>query len=455
MAELPLALLNSLRQLPEFDVDQFVQAHDQGAAVSVRFNPAKPIESTAHLSLGQRVPWCSSAVYLTARPSFTLDPLFHAGAYYVQEASSMFLDAIIRHSIPTDEPVLALDLCAAPGGKSTLLHAALPTGSLLVSNEVIKTRVSVLIENLARWGTAHSVVTQNDPRDFSSLDALFDLIVVDAPCSGSGLFRREPEWRAGWSEDTVTHCASRQDRILRDVLPALKPGGWLIYSTCSYSIEENEAIADILIREHGLESIVIPISEDWHIDRSTSAAGATCYRFYPHRIQGEGFFAAVFRKPGFRSSSDFSMRSTRTVTPWLKQAPVADIDHWMKDVHTWSYFQQDDNVHALLNRWDGLLDELRKKLYIRRAGLILGEVIRGQLNPSPELALFQQNTYSKRLNVSLEDARNFLRGHAIDVQTEATGWWLVCYANQALGWIKALPNRNNNYYPKGWRIQHL
>lgn len=455
MAELPQALLDSLRLVPGFDVEGFVQAHDAGAAVSVRFNPAKAITASNHLPVGQAVPWCPTAAYLTERPSFTLDPLFHAGAYYVQEASSMFLDEIIRQCIPADEPLLALDLCAAPGGKSTLLHAALPKGSFLVSNEVIKTRVSVLMENLARWGTAHSIVTQNDPRDFTALDGLFDLIVVDAPCSGSGLFRREPEWRSGWSEETVEHCAARQDRILRDVLPALKPGGWLIYSTCSYSEQENEAIANLLIQEHGLESLSIQVPEEWQIDSTQSANGAVGYRFYPHRIQGEGFFAAVFRKPGFRSTADFSQRPYRSATQWFKQAPIAGIDQWMASAGDWSFFQQEDNVQALPNRWTGLLEELRSKLYVRRAGLILGEVIRGSLNPAPELGLSQHVVFDRRIPLTIDDARDFLRGHVINVQAPSTGWWLVTFADLALGWIKALPNRNNNYYPKAWRIQYL
>lgn len=455
MAELPQALLDSLTTLPGFNVTSFVQAHEQGAAVSIRFNPAKRLISSNDLPIGDRVPWCPAAVYLRERPSFTLDPLFHGGAYYVQEASSMFLDAIVRQVLPSDKPLLALDLCAAPGGKSTLLHAALPAGSMLVSNEVIKTRVPVLLENLARWGTAHSIVTQNDPRDFTKLDSVFDLVVVDAPCSGSGLFRREPEWRAGWSEDVVAHCAARQDRVLRDVLPALKPGGWLIYSTCSYSAQENESIADLLIAEHGLESVPVGVEAEWQVEETRSVNGAYGYRFYPHRLQGEGFFAAVFRKPGFRSDAHYAERSTRSTTAWLKQIPVDDIDAWIDDPASWAYFQQEDNVHAFPPSWVALLDTLRTSLYMRRAGLVLGEAIRGKLNPAPELALSYHNRFVNQLPLSLEDARDFLRGKSIQTTAPSTGWWLVTFSGIALGWIKALPNRNNNYYPKAWRIQHL
>ena len=178
------------------------------------------------------------------RPSFTFDPLFHAGTYYVQEASSMFLEQALKQSVDLSQPLRVLDLCAAPGGKSTLLQSLLNKESLLVSNDVIKSRAAILEENIVKWGAANVVVTNNDPAHFARLENYFDAIVIDAPCSGSGLFRRDPEAINEWSENNVQLCSQRQQRIVADVWPALKQNGILIYSTCSYSAEEDEAILD-------------------------------------------------------------------------------------------------------------------------------------------------------------------------------------------------------------------
>ena len=207
------------------------------------------------------VPWAASGYYLSTRPSFTFDPYFHAGAYYVQEASSMFLEEAIRQT--TDgQPLKALDLCAAPGGKSTLMQGVLHPDSVLVANEVIKTRAALLADNITRWGAANVVVTNNDPRDFARLPGYFDLMVVDVPCSGSGLFRRDPAAIAEWSQDNVILCSQRQQRILADALPALKPGGTLIYSTCSYAVEEDEQIMDWLTENFELENILLQLKPE-------------------------------------------------------------------------------------------------------------------------------------------------------------------------------------------------
>src|SRR5690606_33592677 len=194
-------------------------------------------------------------------------------------------------------PLLALDLCAAPGGKSTLLQSLLHPESLLVANEILKARAYVLADNLTRWGQANCIVTNNDPVAFKHLPGFFDLMLVDAPCSGSGMFRKDPASITEWSESAVTLCAHRQRRILVDSINTLKEGGILIYSTCSYSKEENEDILDWASDNFGLESIQIPLQKDWNIDETISDKH-TCfgYRFYPHTVKGEGFFVSAFRK---------------------------------------------------------------------------------------------------------------------------------------------------------------
>ena len=245
------------------------------------------------------VQWSSNGFYLQKRPSFTLDPLFHAGAYYVQEASSMFLEEALKQTVDLSQPIKILDLCAAPGGKSTLIQSVINNESLLVSNEVIKTRVNILSENITKWGAANVIVTNNDAKDFQRLPNYFDVIVVDAPCSGSGLFRKDREAISEWSEQNVHLCSQRQQRILADVLPALKEDGVLIYSTCSYSEEEDEQIADWLVEEFKVQSLKFKVEEEWGIvETQSSKQNASGYRFYPDKVKGEGFFIAVFKKGG-------------------------------------------------------------------------------------------------------------------------------------------------------------
>ncbi|MGJ1316761.1 methyltransferase RsmF C-terminal domain-like protein, partial [Sphingobacterium multivorum] len=219
--------------------------------------------------------------------------------YYPQDASSMFIDHIIRSLKLNERSVRALDLCAAPGGKSTLLNSSLHPESLLVANEIIKTRVTVLQDNLMKWGNANTVTTNNDPAAFNRLPGYFDLMVVDAPCSGSGMFRKDTDAIDEWSEANVKLCSERQQRILAESLATLNKGGYLFYSTCSYSPEENEDIVDWLLDSGDFESIEIAIEEHWGIDHTSSNKHrAHGYRFYPHKLGGEGFFIAVLKKIG-------------------------------------------------------------------------------------------------------------------------------------------------------------
>ena len=266
--------MTSLSKINSFDRDAFVQVHESGEqVVSIRVNPLKQHLSTSldvlqeHPSTALRaVPWSSSGYYLSQRPSFTLDPLLHAGAYYVQEASSMFLEQALKQSVDLTQPLLVLDLCAAPGGKSTLLQSVISKESLLVSNEVIQTRVNILKENIIKWGAGNVVVTNNDPSAFSKLHGLFDVIIIDAPCSGSGLFRRDAEAIKEWSIDNVNLCNQRQQRILADAWNCLKEDGVLIYSTCSYSAEEDEVILDWMNERFKVEGLRLKVEDEWNID---------------------------------------------------------------------------------------------------------------------------------------------------------------------------------------------
>lgn len=446
MPHLPPAFVQRLQGLPGFDELAFMQAHFAETLTSIRRNPAKP----AVLFLEKKaVPWCEAGYYLPQRPSFTLDPLFHAGAYYVQEASSMFLEQALWQTTDLSQPLKVLDLCAAPGGKSTHLQSLLSADSLLVSNEVIKARASVLAENMTKWGAANVVVTNNDPSHFQRLPGLFDVLVVDAPCSGSGLFRKDADAIEQWSEAAVQLCSQRQQRILADALPCLKEGGVLIYATCSYSAEEDEGILQWLVTHAELESIQLQKEPEWGIIE-TGIAGAYGYRFYPDKVQGEGFFIGVFRKKGDdengvthlpKAKSTLAEReAARLLQPWLQSemAFVPEKEDWL----------------AMPASVAALLPLLKRNLYLRKAGINMGRLIRQQLVPHHELAVAAAiGKEADSIVVNEVQALQYLRRQEMTgLDAGNSGWKLVRYKGLPLGWIKAVGNRINNYYPTEWRI---
>ncbi|WP_225979924.1 RsmB/NOP family class I SAM-dependent RNA methyltransferase [Pseudobacter ginsenosidimutans] len=318
--DLPVALLQSLEGVPGYHREAFEAVHRSGEQVtSVRVNPAKAsllaggLETyRISLPVSGKIPWTDNGYYLQERPFFTFDPLLHAGAYYVQEASSMFVEQAMRQTLDLNQSLRVLDGCAAPGGKSTHLQSLISADSLLVSNEVIKSRASILEENLVKWGGANVMVTNNDPADFSSLENFFDVLVIDAPCSGSGLFRREPEAIAEWSPHAVQLCSQRQQRILADYYPSLAEDGTLIYSTCSYSQEEDEQIIDWLLNNFELESLPLQLQADWNIvEVQSPERKGSGYRFFPDQVKGEGFFLAAFRKKDGGNSITVLRRSLK------------------------------------------------------------------------------------------------------------------------------------------------
>jgi 16S rRNA C967 or C1407 C5-methylase (RsmB/RsmF family)/NOL1/NOP2/fmu family ribosome biogenesis protein len=296
--------------------------------VSIRLNPAKifPAEKLEILDLADgAVPYASKAYYLKERPVFTLDPLFHAGCYYVQEASSMYLEQIVNQYIK--EPVKVLDLCAAPGGKSTHLLSVLPEGSFLTANEVIRSRVNILSENLTKWGYPNVEITNNDPQYFGRFSGMFDVLLIDAPCSGEGMFRKDKKAIQEWSVNNVQLCAERQRRIVADCWNCLKYNGLLIYSTCTYNREENEAKVEWIAGELGAEILEAP------------------KRFWPHRNRGEGFCVTVLQKNvhekpnrGMVVQARHDVKNTRIDTPSHASAmsihQITGFPYWEVDKST-------------------------------------------------------------------------------------------------------------------------
>lgn len=435
--------------------------------VSIRLNPEKNgfaesgeiaiIEpgyfSLSRKSLCAKVPWSSQGFYLKERPLFTVDPLFHAGVYYVQEASGMFLEQAMIQTVDLSMPLKVLDLCAAPGGKSTLIQSLISNDSLLLSNEVIRSRVGPLLENLTKWGGKNVVVTQNDPAAFSKLEHYFDLMVVDAPCSGSGLFRRDPEAIRDWSPDQVWACSMRQQRILADALVALKPNGTLIYSTCSFSSEENESIVDWLISECGFEPIPLNLKSEWNIvDSRSPLLNGPGYRFYPDRLKGEGLFLACLRKKGNRVKQNGRVPKLAFDRPEKKERMI--LQDWIREDSTMDLIKREDQVYAIPAFWKSDLALLQKYLYVRKAGILLGKLTPKELIPHHELAMSQLCSEKiKRLALDLENAIQYLKKDDMNLSFPEKGWTLLQFENINLGWLKNLGNRINNYYPVEWRIR--
>ena len=446
MKELPGKLLHDLRDVKGFDEAAFIAAHHQPAVTSVRLNPFKPTPVFEH---AQAVPWCEEGRYLEIRPSFTLDPYFHAGAYYVQEASSMFLAHMFRSLIGDRKGLRVLDLCAAPGGKSTLLASVLDRTSLLVSNEVIRSRASILEENMTRWGYMNTFVTSNDPKDLAKLPGYFDVMVVDAPCSGSGLFRKDERALEEWSENNVQLCAQRQQRILADAWPALKEDGILIYATCSYSPQEDEEILDWLASDMGAESLKVDLPVEWGVVSTHSEkAGFAGYRFSPDKVKGEGFFIAAVRK---KAETD-EMKQAKFKTAHDKK--VFQQALYLLSGEEYTCLKTGDGYSVILPEHEAEIHLIQQALYLRKTGIAIGQAGAKEWLPAHEISLsIERNSNLPTIEVNKEQALLFLKKEDFNIPNYDKGWYLISYNGLGLGWVKALGNRFNNYLPKHWRIR--
>ena len=450
---LPDELLKSLINIKGFDKEAFEKIHASGEQItSIRINPFKVSESEASPfggGLEGAVPWSQYGYYLSKRPSFTFDPLFHAGCYYVQEASSMFLEQALKQTVDLSKPLKVLDLSAAPGGKSTHIQSLICKESLLVSNEVIRSRANVLKDNIIKWGCENVMVTNNDPRDFARLENYFDVIVVDAPCSGSGLFRREPDAIEEWSLNNVQLCSQRQQRIIADVWPALKKDGILIYSTCSYSKEEDEDILDWMRKELSVDSCPLTVPPEWGIVSVKVNDEDFGYRFWPDKVRGEGFFLACVRKT---DGDDAPALKIKKKPEQATKNEIAIIEKWVKP-STNCFIKYLNTVYAwpahLANDFSGLLNQLR----VIYSGTIVGEMMRDKLIPDHALAMSPMiNEHVETTFLNYEQAIEYLKRKEMKIEIQDKGWRLVNYEGHSLGWINVLPNRINNYYPKELRI---
>ncbi|NVJ45786.1 MAG: rRNA methyltransferase, partial [Cytophagia bacterium] len=370
---------------------------------------------------------------------------------YVQEASSMVLEQIIKQSVDLKEELLALDLCGAPGGKSSHISSILNENSLLVSNEVIKTRSNILSENLTKWGHPNVVITNNDPSRFERLNVQFDLIVVDAPCSGEGLFRREPEAMNEWSPEAVKLCATRQQRILADIWPSLKSGGVLIYSTCTYNSQENEENLKWLNEQLDAEGISIELEESWGFTK-TQTNGIDGLHAYPHKVKGEGFFIAAVRKTdGFEKK----LRKQKKPMNFASKQEIESINPYLKEPKQFDFIKHNDLFIAIPNRWKEVIHEFNSNLYIISEGINIGRLKGKKLIPNEGLAFSTALNHQKlsTYELNLEEALNYLRKENFCFETMPNGWNLITHQGLGLGWANRIQQRVNNYYPTNWRIR--
>ena len=400
---------------------RFLQALSEETPVSIRMNPSKigerreeneerKVESGEwRAEKGESIPWCRNAFYLSARPNFTFDPLLHAGCYYVQEASSMFLDEVLRQHLTaftsdkrlqtTDScPLMCLDLCAAPGGKSTLMRSALPNGSVLYSNEPNRKRASILLENVTKWGYDKHIVTNCYPKDYKKSKLRFDVILCDVPCSGEGMFRKDPNSIKEWSLQHVQQCQQLQRDIVSNAWQCLVPGGLFIYSTCTYNTREDEENVRWMIKELDAEPLPVHTEAEWGITGSLlEGFTAPVYRFIPGYTKGEGLFMAVMRKKG----------------EW--KAPLSPLT-------------------SHLSHFPSPLSPLT--------------------SPLSSLTSYLSPLTSPNVPLSYPQAIAYLRGEAIVLPPGTPrGIVTVAFKGHPLGEVKNIGNRANNLYPKEWRIK--
>jgi 16S rRNA C967 or C1407 C5-methylase (RsmB/RsmF family)/NOL1/NOP2/fmu family ribosome biogenesis protein len=451
------------RSIPIFgnEMEQFLQALQEEPSTSIRVNDKRTVIAgltrnpqidvpdtglQVELAMTEPVKWCETGFYLPERPLFTADPLFHAGAYYVQEASSMFVEQAIKQYI--NQPVNMLDLCAAPGGKSTHLSSLLPDGSLLVSNEINRSRAYILAENQIKWGNPNVVVTNNSPKDFEQLPAFFDSVLIDAPCSGEGMFRKDEGAIKEWSPENVRMCAERQREILLSVWDSLKTGGILIYSTCTYNREENEENVRWIIQELGAEFLPLKVEKEWGITESELG-----YRFYPHKTKGEGFFLSVMRKT---SETQRQTRIKKEKKSTKIQQEVLSLKNNILKPDEWVLLQSNSHIQAFPTAKAEEMEFLEKKLKVLHIGITLAEQKGKDFIPDISLALskYIDKSQFNTVEVDKKTAILFLQKETIELPSAAEkGYVLLTYQHLPIGLVKNIGNRSNNLYPQEWRIR--
>ncbi len=485
---IPEGFAEEMRRIGSLNADSLLQAIDTEPSVAVRLNrrktlPGESAEEPTALPLYpdmQPVSWNADGYYLPERPVFTLNPLLHAGAFYVQDASSMIHQQVVERisGLLDNRPLSLLDFCAAPGGKTTAMINALPDGSVVVANEYVPARGKILRENLEKWGYPAVITTGSAAADYAELPEIFDIIAVDAPCSGEGMMRKEEEARRQWTPELVKECAALQRDILTDIVGSLRPGGYLIYSTCTFNLEENELNSRFISEQFGLEPVSITDLGLTGIEAASPALlpDVEALRFMPHLTQGEGLYISIFRKPGEflpylkneglpttsstkkqKVKANKGGKAERKSGGELTDAARREILSWFSPEWDIRLEQSGNLITALPSAASAILEILRKHdVRITGAGLPAAEIKGRDIIPDSRVVLSSalQPDAFPRVELSEEDALRYLRRDAITLPEETPkGYVAVCYQATPLGLMKNLGNRANNLFPMPWRIR--
>ncbi|MDE6649451.1 MAG: RsmB/NOP family class I SAM-dependent RNA methyltransferase [Muribaculaceae bacterium] len=426
------------------------------AETSVRLNRRKPTSEPLYAGM-ESVGWCKSGHYLPMRPNFTLNPLLHAGTFYVQDASSMIYEAITE-AITGDTPVKACDLCAAPGGKTTAILNALPDKSVMLANEFIGSRANILKENLYKYGYPEIVVTNCDTGKLSAMRNYFDIVAVDAPCSGEGMMRKDETARSQWSEGLVRQCSTLQKEILANAVEMLAPGGYLIYSTCTFNTIENEDNAAWMADNFGMIPIDTGLTGQHGITGQVKG-NIPCLRFMPGLTRGEGLFTVVFRKqedseagsplPKNKRKGKGNKERNEKINPEILNLAKS----WING--DFGIFNHDGHLLALTPATADLLEAIPKGVRIISAGVEIGEIKGKDLIPSHQLALSTAMAHPfPEVGLTTEEALMYLSKDTINLPPDIPkGFVTATYRGYPLGFLKNLGTRSNNLYPSEYRIR--
>lgn len=444
------------RELGVAEAEALCAALETEPSTSVRLNPAKMAEQKWG---GGRVAWSDYGYLLGERPAFTLDPDFHAGAYYVQEASSQFAGYIVSMAVGGAEACKGqrvLDMCAAPGGKSTHYATLVGERGLVVANEINRSRAAVLADNARKWGLGNMVVTCNDSARVADFEEWFDVVAVDAPCSGEGMFRKSDEACEQWSEANVAMCAERQWEILQNAFRSLKPGGVLLYSTCTFNRTEDEDVVGRACEEFGDELLAvddIPIGDDWGVVTGREGVFQT-FRFFPHRLTGEGMFMAVARKAGLATSRRRMPKARRKVMEAVDKRTAQELSRWVKESEQMRFFAAGDTLYGCRKEHYDEVEALAGTLAVIYSGVAMGQVFKGKLKPDGALALYAGVNHDAVAccEVDEQEALKFLRKQDMGAAQFSEGVNMVLYGGRPLGFVKRVGARVNNMYPNSLRI---